>query len=187
MLDTERLLLRRWTDADRAPFAAMNDDPEVMEFFPARLTRAEADALVDRIERDFETEGFGLWAVERRDTGEFIGFTGLSRVRHDIPVRGEVEVGWRLARAAWGQGFASEAARASLDHGFGTAGLDAIMSMTAVVNVRSRAVMERIGMRYDPASDFEHTSVAVGHVLRPHVVYRIGPALMGTYAGGEES
>jgi RimJ/RimL family protein N-acetyltransferase len=172
-LETARLVLRRWTEADREPFAALNADAEVMEFFLAPMTRAESDAFVDRIEATFDECGFGLWAMERKDTGEFIGFTGLSPVRHDIPTRGEIEVGWRLARSAWGHGFASEAARAACAYGFGEAGLDAIMSMTAVLNVRSQAVMRRIGMTYDEGADFEHPAVPSAHPLRPHVVYRL--------------
>jgi RimJ/RimL family protein N-acetyltransferase len=172
-LETERLVMRRWTEADREPFAAMNADPAVAEFFARPLTRAESDALVDRIERCFEERGFGLWALERKDSGEFIGFTGLLPVRDDLPPAGEIEVGWRLAKAAWGHGFATEAARAACAYGFGQAGLTAIMSMTAAVNVRSRAVMERIGMTYDPASDFEIVALPPGHHLRPHVIYRL--------------
>jgi RimJ/RimL family protein N-acetyltransferase len=172
-LETERLVLRRWTEKDLEPFAAMNADPAVMEFLAAPLTRAQSEAFVDRIERTFDERGFGLWALERKDTGDFVGFTGLFPVRADIPPKGEIEVGWRLARPAWGHGFASEAARAACAFGFGPAGLDAIMSMTAAVNVRSRAVMERIGMTYDESSDFEHTSLPPGHSLRPHVIYRL--------------
>ena len=172
VLETDRLLLRRWTDADHAPFAALNADPVVMEFFPATLTRERSDGLIERIEDSFETEGFGLWALERLDTGEFIGFTGLLRTTLGPPVEREVEVGWRLARSAWGHGYASEAARASLAFGF-AAGLDAIMSLTATINVRSQAVMKRIGLTYDPGSDFEHPALPEGHPLRPHVVYRI--------------
>ena len=173
VIETARLLMRRWTEADRAPFAALNADPEVMEFFAGPMTREQSDAFVERIERAFETEGFGLWALERRDTAEFIGFTGIQRTAlPDTPVDGQVEVGWRLARSAWGQGLASEAARAALAYGFDTAGLTAIMSLTAVLNVRSQAVMKRIGLTYDPASDFDHPSLPDDHPLRPHVVYR---------------
>lgn len=143
-----------------------------MEYFAAPLTRDRSDALIERIEGSFETEGFGLWVLERRDTGEFIGFTGLLRTTLGPPVEREVEVGWRLARSAWGHGYASEAARASLAYGFETVGLDYIMSLTATINVRSQAVMKRIGLVYDPASDFDHPALPEGHPLRPHVVYR---------------
>ncbi|MGI8612949.1 MAG: GNAT family N-acetyltransferase [Nocardioidaceae bacterium] len=171
-LVTERLVLRRWTDEDRLTFAAMNADPAVMEFFPALLSRAESDAMVDRIEAGFAETGFGLWALERRDSARFIGFTGLAPVRHAIACQGQIEVGWRLAREAWGHGLATEAARAALAYGFDVAGLGEVMSMTAAVNTRSRAVMERLGMRRDPADDFEHPVVPPGP-LRHHVVYRL--------------
>lgn len=151
-LHTGRLTLRAWTDADRAPFAALNSDPMVMEHFPAMLTRAESDALVARIEAGFEEHGFGLWAVEVRATGEFIGFTGLSvptfraAWMDERPQQPVVEVGWRLKRAAWGHGYATEAARTCLDFGLEVKGLPEIVSFTTVSNVRSQAVMERIGM-----------------------------------------
>lgn len=174
-LDTERLLLRRWTDADRAPFAALNADAEVMQYFRAPLDRAASDALIDRIEAGFVSLGYGLWAVQVRSSGEFIGFTGLIRptfVAHFTPA---IEVGWRLARAAWGNGYAGEAARAVLAYGF-AAGLDEIVSMATRTNERSRAVMRRIGMTHDPADDFEHPSLPIGHPLRPHVLYRMSRA-----------
>ncbi|GIH24196.1 N-acetyltransferase [Acrocarpospora phusangensis] len=168
-LSTERLLLRRWRDSDREPFAALNADPEVMEHFPATMTREQSDLLVDRIEAGFEARGFGLWAVEVAATGEFVGFTGLA-----IPgFRPGVEIGWRLARSAWGYGYATEAARAVLAEGFRLHGLKEIISFTAVGNLRSRAVMTRIGMTYDPADDFDHPSVPADHQVRRHVLYRI--------------
>jgi ribosomal-protein-alanine N-acetyltransferase len=173
MPETERLLLRRWRDDDRAPFAALNADPEVMRHFPARLTREESDALVDRAEQHFERHGYGLWALERRDTGAFIGFTGLAVPRFEAHFTPAVEVGWRLARSAWGAGYASEAARAALAVGFGEAGLDEIVSFTVPANTRSRAVMARIGMTHDPRDDFDHPGLPEGHPLRPHVLYRI--------------
>src|SRR5262245_16769350 len=118
VLRTERLLLRRWRDEDRAGFAALNADPEVMEYFPTRLTAADSDALVDKIEAHFEERGFGLWALQVAESGEFIGFTGLSVPRFDAAFMPGVEVGWRLARVAWGHGYASEAARRALEFGF---------------------------------------------------------------------
>ena len=174
-LVTDRLILRRWRPEDRAPFAAMNADPVVMEHFPAPLTASESDALVDRIEAGFDARPFGLWALERRADGAFLGFTGLSDVGFDAHFTPAVEVGWRLAAFAWGQGYASEAARASLRHGFDTVGLAQIVSFTARRNTRSSAVMERIGMTRDPADDFDHPRLAAGHPLRPHVLYRIRP------------
>jgi RimJ/RimL family protein N-acetyltransferase len=173
-LETGRLLLRHWRPADRPPFAAMNADPEVMEHFPARLTRAESDAFVDRIEAGFAEHGFGLWALEVRATGEFIGFTGLSVPSFQAHFTPAVEVGWRLVRPAWGHGYASEAARRALAVGFGDFGLPEVVSFTAVPNVRSQAVMRRIGMTHDPADDFDHPSLP-GHRLQRHVLYRIRP------------
>jgi len=171
-VETDRLLLRRWRAADRAPFAALNADPEVMRYFPAPLDRAASDALVDRIEARFDGQGFGLWALEVTDGGEFIGFTGLNPMPAGTPAAGGMEVGWRLARGAWHQGYASEAARAALSVAFDGAGLGEVWSMTAVVNEPSQAVMRRIGMtEHGP---FEHPALPAGHVLRPHVLYRIG-------------
>ena len=172
-LRTERLLLRRWREADRAPFAALNADPEVMEHFPAPLSREESDAFVDRIEAFWAEYGFGLWAVERLDTGQFIGFDGLSMPSFEAQFTPCVEVGWRLAREHWGHGFATEAARAAMADGFDRLGLDEIVSFTATTNVRSMAVMERLGMTRDPRDDFDHPRVPEGHRLRRHVLYRL--------------
>ena len=174
MLQTERLLLRSWREDDLAPFAALNADPEVMAHFPSALDREASDALAARAQARLDELGYGLWAVEVRATGTFIGFTGLALQTFEAHFTPAVEVGWRLARSAWGHGYASEAARAALAHGFGPAGLDEIVSMTAVTNVRSQRVMQRIGMTRDPADDFEHPNVAEGSPLRPHVLYRIG-------------
>jgi RimJ/RimL family protein N-acetyltransferase len=169
---TDRLILRRWRDDDLAPFAAFNADPEVMEFFPAPLTRAESDELAARIDAELAELGFGLWALELRSTGEFVGFTGLSVPGFEAPFTPCVEVGWRLARPAWGRGLASEAARESLRQGFGVHGLAEIVSFTYEGNQRSRSVMERIGMARDPADDFVHPRI-LSHRLAPHVLYRL--------------
>ncbi|MFB4264482.1 GNAT family N-acetyltransferase [Nonomuraea sp. GTA35] len=172
-METERLIMRRWREEDRAPFAAMNADPEVMEHFPARLTRAESDGLVDRIEAQFDRLGYSLWALEVRESGEFIGFTGLALQTFEAPFLPAVEIGWRLARPAWGHGYAIEAARRAARYAFEEAGLDGIISMTAVTNVRSQAVMRRLGMTRDPAEDFDHPRVPEGSPLRRHVLYRL--------------
>jgi RimJ/RimL family protein N-acetyltransferase len=172
-LETPRLVLRQWRAGDREPFAALNADPEVMRYFEAPLTREESDGWAQALAARIEEQGWGLWALERRDTGEFIGFTGLQVPRHELPFNPCVEVGWRLARSAWGQGFATEAGRASLAHGFGPLALDEVVSMTAVPNLPSRAVMERLGMRRDPAGDFDHPAVSAGHPLARHVLYRL--------------
>lgn len=172
-IETGRLLLRGWRDADRAPFAALNADPEVMEHFPSTLSREASDRLVAAIEDGWSVNGFGLWAVEDIERGRFIGFTGLSRPSFDAHFTPAVEIGWRLSREAWGQGFATEAARAALAFGFDRAGLDEIVSFTVPANVRSRAVMERLGMTHDPADDFDHPKLPEGHPLRRHVLYRL--------------
>lgn len=169
MIRTERLLLRRWRADDREPFAALNADPEVRRYFVSTLTPAESDASVDRFEAAFEAHGYGLWAVERLDTGEFIGFTGLSPMPTGIPGEGGVEVGWRLAREHWGFGFATEAAISALAFAFNELGMTDVNSITAVSNMRSRSVMERIGMRQHDF--FEHPAVPLGHPLREHVRY----------------
>ncbi len=172
-LSSDRLRLRRWHHADREAFAAMNADARVMEFFPKRLSRVESDALVDRIEVHLNERGFGLWAVEVPGVAPFIGFTGLSVARFNAPFTPCVEVGWRLAVEHWGHGYATEAARLALGHGFGHLALPEIVSFTSTTNLRSRAVMERLGMRHDPADDFDHPSIAQGHPLRRHALYRL--------------
>ncbi|WP_214410333.1 GNAT family N-acetyltransferase [Sphaerisporangium fuscum] len=176
MLQTERLILRRWREDDKEPFAEMNADPEVMEHFPSTLTREESDAMVGRIMAGIEEHGYGLWAVEVKETGRFVGFTGIVWQTFEAHFTPAVEVGWRLRRDAWGHGYATEAATAALDHGFGPAGLTDIVSMTARSNVRSQAVMRRLGMTYDPADDFEHPKPPPGSPLRPHVLYRLTAA-----------
>jgi ribosomal-protein-alanine N-acetyltransferase len=146
-----------------------------MEHFPEPLIRRQSDELVDRIEVGFAEDGFFLWAVEVRASGEFIGFTGLAAPGFEAHFTPAVEIGWRLARSAWGNGYATEAARAALLFGFEDAGLTEIVSFTTVENWRSRAVMERLGMSHDPRDDFDHPSLPPGHPQRPHVLYRLGP------------
>lgn len=170
---TERLVLREWRPADREPFAALNSDPEVMERFPAMLSRAESGALADRLSESLRRNDFGLWAVEICATGEFIGFTGLAVPTFEAHFTPAVEVGWRLARSAWGHGYATEAARAALSVAFDRLGLDQVVSFTAVGNVRSRAVMERLAMTHDPADDFDHPRLEASSPLRRHVLYRL--------------
>jgi RimJ/RimL family protein N-acetyltransferase len=168
-VQTGRLLMRRWRESDREPFAALNRDPETMRFFPAPLDRAASDALIDRIEARFDQLGYGLWALEVTETGEFIGFTGLSPMPQNVPGAGGVEVGWRLARHAWHRGYATEAARAALGIAFDDLGLPEIWSMTAVLNVPSQAVMRRLGLT--EVARFDHPNVPAGHTLQPHVTY----------------
>ena len=168
---TDRLLMRRWLESDREPFAALNTDPDTMRFFPATLDRPASDAFVDLIESRFEQQGYGLWALEVTDTGQFIGFTGLNSMPDDVPGAGGTEVGWRLARRAWHRGYATEAARAALDVALGGVGMKEIWSMTAVLNEPSLAVMRRVGLT--EIARFDHPGVPVGHPLRPHVTYHL--------------
>lgn len=172
-LETERLILRGWRPEDRAPFATMNADPQVAEFLSRALDRAASDALIDRIVGHWADDGHGLWAVERRDDGRFIGFVGLTTPSFEAAFTPCVEIGWRLAPEAWGNGYATEGARAALRFGFERIGLAKIVSFTVPANVRSRAVMERIGLTRDPADDFEHPGLPEGHPLRKHVLYRL--------------
>jgi RimJ/RimL family protein N-acetyltransferase len=174
ILSGSRVRLRPWRHADRAPFAAMNGDPRVMEFFRSPLSRAESDVMVDYIEAHFSRHRFGLWAVEVPGVAPFIGFTGLAIPRFSAHFTPCVEIGWRLAVAYWGQGYATEAAQLALAYGFATLALTEIVSYTSATNRRSRAVMERLGMRCEPADDFDYPALPNGHPLRPHVLYRLG-------------
>jgi RimJ/RimL family protein N-acetyltransferase len=172
---TPRLLLREWRDDDREPFAAMCADPEIQRYyFQPPADRAACDAWIDRMRRHNAEHGFAYWAVELPGEAGLIGAIGLTRVRSPgYPFAPAVEIGWRLTRAYWGQGYATEAARAVLDDGFGRLALDEIVAFTLPANERSRRVMERLGMRRDPTGDFEHPGVPEGHAMRRHVLYRI--------------
>lgn len=170
---TERLLLRPWIAADCEPFASMNADPQVREYFPALLSREESDASVARIEAHFAEHGYGFWAVEVPGIAPFIGMVGLAVMDFESHFTPCVEIGWRLAASDWGRGYATEAALASLAFGFEELHLDEIVAYTAVGNIRSRRVMERIGMSSDPVDDFDHPSVPDGHAFRKHVLYRV--------------
>jgi RimJ/RimL family protein N-acetyltransferase len=172
-LQTDRLRLRRWLPADREPFAALNAAPRVVEHLPGPLSRDESDAAIERIEAHFEQHGFGLWAVEIRGVAPFAGFIGLSVPRFEAHFTPCVEVGWRLAAEHWGHGYATAGARAALAFGFREIGLEEIVSFTVPGNVRSRRVMEKIGMTHDPEDDFDHPLLPAGHPLRRHVLYRI--------------
>jgi RimJ/RimL family protein N-acetyltransferase len=172
-LHTDRLILRHWQPEDREPFAALNDDHDVMAHFPSHLTREQSDAMADRIATFLAERGWGLWAVEVADTGEFIGFTGLSVPRFEAAFTPCVEVGWRLARSSWGQGYATEAARASVAHGFGPLGLDEIIAMVVPDNARSQGVMRKLGMTRDKDADFDHPLIPEGSPVRRHGLYRI--------------
>lgn len=174
MIESARLLLRRWKDSDREPFARLNADPRVTEFFPGSLSREECDRLIDdRIEPHFETYGFGLYAAELRGDRRFIGFIGLAVPRFNAHFTPCVEIGWRLAAEFWGCGLATEGARAVVRHAFEELRLGSLVSMTVPANIRSRRVMEKIGMTHDPADDFDHPDLPLGHPLRRHVLYRL--------------
>lgn len=174
-IETQRLSLRPWIEADLAPFAAMGRDPRVMAHFPSLLFDGQSKDMAIRIMQHISAHGFGLWAVERKADRRFLGFCGLKRVSFDGPLAGEVEIGWRLAQAHWGQGYAREAAQACLDHGLGVLGLPRIVSFTVPDNSRSWGLMERLGMVRRPDLDFEHPDLAPGHRLRPHIVYEKTP------------
>jgi RimJ/RimL family protein N-acetyltransferase len=171
-LHTERLLLRQWREEDRELFAALNADPIVMKHFPSIMTREESDAYVDRVMEMIATRGWGTWAVEINASEEFIGFVGLNEPRFEAHFTPAVEIGWRLARDAWGHGYATEAARAVLAFAFDELGLDEVVSFTTVENHPSRRVMERIGMTHDASGDFDHPNVT-DERIRPHVLYRL--------------
>lgn len=176
MLETPRIRLRQWTDADREPFAALNADPVVMEHFPAVLTREQSDAMVDRIHASIERNGWGFWAADDLTGGEpqLAGFIGINIPQApDLPFQPCVEVGWRLARPFWGKGLASEGARLSLRVGFELLKLDEIVAMTQLRNMRSRAVMLRLGMREAVGEEFEHPQVPVGSHARAMCLYRL--------------
>ena len=170
---TPHLLLRSWRDEDLAPFAALNADPRVMEHFPGTLDRGASDALAAKIREELERSGFGLWAVELPRVAPFIGFVGLSESDFDAPFTPCVEIGWRLAFAHWGKGYATEAARPPSPTPSARSGSRSSSRSPRRRTWRSRAVMERLGMTRSPADDFEHPKLPVGHPLRRHVLYRL--------------
>jgi ribosomal-protein-alanine N-acetyltransferase len=175
VLRTERLILREWRPEDREPFAALNADPRVMECMPALLPRAQSDALARRSEQHFATHGFGPWAVEVPGVAPFIGFVGLSVPAFKAHFTPCVEIGWRLAAEYWGHGYATEAALAGARYAFEELDMTQLVSFTTPQNIRSRAVMRRIGMTHDEAEDFDHPRLPPGHRLRRHVLYRLTP------------
>jgi RimJ/RimL family protein N-acetyltransferase len=172
-ITTERLLLRRWLDSDRLPFQKMNADPRVMEFFPSPLSPVESDALIARAHAHFDRHGFGPFAVELLENQAFIGFIGLSIPNFDAAFMPAVEIGWRLAFECWGQGLATEGAGAAICYAFEDLRLDGLISFTVPGNLRSRRVMEKLGMTHDPNDDFDHPSLPEGYPLRRHVLYRL--------------
>jgi RimJ/RimL family protein N-acetyltransferase len=177
MIETERLLLRRWTARDRAPFAALNGDAAVMRHMLRALTPLESDAMILRFEDRWQSDGVGFAVAERSADAAFVGMVGLSRLRLPElgpPIDGALEVGWRLAPAYWGRGYATEAARAWLGYGFDRLGMDEIVAITSAANLPSQAVMRRLGMRPDPARSFEHPALPPGDPLSPHLLFAIG-------------
>jgi RimJ/RimL family protein N-acetyltransferase len=183
-LCTARLVLRDWRDEDLLPFAALNASARVMEHYPAPLARAESDALAARIRAQLRERGFGLWAVEAPGVAPFVGYVGLSVPGFHAAFTPCVEIGWRLAEAHWGKGYATEAARAALGFGFEQIGLPEIVSFTVPANLRSRRVMERLGMEHAPGDDFDHPALPRGHPLRRHVLYRLSLARWRAASGG---
>jgi len=184
-LETDRLILRNWQDEDVEPFAAMNADPDVMQHFPTALTLDETIRLVEKLIAQFAVNNFGLWAVELKSSHEFIGFVGLVVPNFEAHFTPCVEVGWRLAKSHWGNGYAPEGALAVMRDGFERIGLNEIVSMTATTNKKSIRVMEKIGMLRDPADDFDHPRLPVGSVLRRHVLYRQSRARWADIEGRE--
>ena len=172
-LTTPRLILRPWRSSDRLPFQTINADPRVMEFYPSTLTPQESDALIDRINLHFELHGHGPYAVELIETGAFIGYIGLYTPTFEAHFTPAVEIAWRLAADHWGRGLATEGARAVLHHAFHALNLASLVSFTVPANLRSRRVMEKLGMTHDPADDFDHPLLPPGDALRRHVLYRI--------------
>lgn len=173
ILNTDRLILRRWRDADRAPFAEMNGDPRVMEFLPAILSRQESDLLAERIATHFEVHGFGLYAAELQESHAFIGYIGLAIPSFQARFTPSVEIGWRLGAEHWGQGLATEGARRVVRHAFETLDFDSLVSFTVPANLRSRRVMEKLGMTHDPADDFDYPNLPSDHPLGRQVLYRL--------------
>ena len=173
MLQTQRLILRSWRLSDLEPFARINADAEVMNYFPSVLSRQESDRLVGRIEEHHQTHGFGLWALEVISTETFIGFIGLNVPSFQAHFTPAVEVGWRLARPFWGNGYATEGAGRAIAYGFEVLGLPEIVSFSSTLNLRSIAVMQRLGMTYRSTDDFDHPGLPAGHPLRRHVLYRL--------------
>lgn len=171
MIETERLILRKWKESDYKTFIEMNQDKDVMEFFPSTLTKEETLSMIERIKKHFEVNNFGLFAVELKETSEFIGFLGLSIPRFEADFMPCVEIGWRLHKKYWNNGYATEAGKACLRYAFEELNLEEVVSFTAKINKKSIKVMEKIGMEFD--LEFDHPNVKDGSELKPHVLYKI--------------
>jgi len=172
VVQTNRLVLRQWRDDDRPEFSAMNADPNVMRYFPSTLNAQESDALIDRFSGDIDSAGWGFWAAERIDTGEFIGFIGINYSAEGLPFAPCVDIGWRLAAKHWGLGFATEGARGAMDYAFWQVNLNQLVSMTSVGNTASERVMQKLGM-VKQAANFMHPALEDGHSLQEHLLYSI--------------
>ena len=170
-LPTPRLLLRQWQPSDLEPFALMSSDADVMRYYPAPWSREQSDVFAQRVMRLIDERGWGFWAIEERASRQFIGFVGLHIPSHELPFSPCVEVGWRLAKPYWGLGYATEAAQSAISFGFQQLRLPEVVAFTAITNLKSRAVMERLGMQFD--SEFDHPQVPVESRLRRHVLYRL--------------
>jgi 3-dehydroquinate dehydratase / shikimate dehydrogenase len=175
LITTERLILRAWKDEDVLPYAEMNADPRVREFFPSVLTREQSEAEVRRLQAIYDRDGFCLFAAELIETGEFVGFIGLLTMTFAVPsiAQPAVEIGWRLSHKHWGKGLATEGARGAVQYAFETLKLHEIVAITVPANIRSRRVIEKIGMKHLAELDFDHPAVPLGHPLRPHVLYAL--------------
>ncbi|MEO8684735.1 MAG: GNAT family N-acetyltransferase [Devosia sp.] len=172
-LETERLVLREWEDRDRPYFAAIVADPYVMRYYPATRSHSEADAWIDRMIAGYAAGTAHFMAVERKTDGALLGLTGTAGIAFAIPTAPQIEIGWLLGQQFWGQGYAPEAARAAMAHAFDVLGHKEVTAFTATINRPSQRVKEKLGMRRDPAANFEHPNVPAGHPLRPHVLYRV--------------
>ncbi|XDD49765.1 GNAT family N-acetyltransferase [Leptospira sp. WS92.C1] len=171
VLETERLILRKWQESDWEPFFRMNSDPRVMEFFPSILSKEESDRLIERIQIHFDQNGYGRWVLESKESADFVGFTGFMNVGFASHFTPAVEIGWRIPFSFWGQGYATEAASACLQYGFSTLKFPEVVSFTSILNLRSESVMKRIGFK--EAGFFAHPSLPVDHILSDHVLYKI--------------
>ena len=172
MIETSRLILQQWEERDREPWIAMNADPRVMEFFPGVYSRERSEEVLQAMQRGLEARGYGWWAVEIRQTGEFAGMIAVDDVRYDVPFTPKREVGWRFAFAHWGNGYATEGAAAALEFARERLEWDSVVAFTAARNVRSQRVMQRLAMTHDAREDFDHPSIEAGHPLQRHVLYR---------------
>ena len=172
ILQTDRLLLRNWEEQDFGPYHAMNNDPVVCEYFPDLQTEAQSRSVITRYRAQEQRDGYSFQPLIERATGDFIGDIGLAKVEFDAGFQGVTEIGWMMQRQFWGRGYATEMARALLDHAFTVLGLAEVVAFTVPANARSRRVMERLGMVQDEAAGFDHPNIAEGHPLRRHVLYR---------------